>query len=183
LGFHLPFQFGFVVLNGGESLNDSGAFDDFFDVVTGGFFGIEEDVDFVDPAEEVVEVPHDVLIGTHKEEAEVIRFGGLGMAVDGEGMEGQSIADILEVDEFPDLPIGIASDVDESRFVSGPFVEPAERHDGEELSPSPVIDEGLEDGEVAEVLVSEAVFEFLDFFGDVVLSSVSLKDGLADFPV
>src|SRR5687767_13450531 len=43
LRLHLALQFRLVVLHRGESLNDRRALDDFFNVVTGRFVGIEED--------------------------------------------------------------------------------------------------------------------------------------------
>jgi hypothetical protein len=49
-------------------------FDDFLDVIAGGFVGFEEDMDFVDAAKEIVQVAHDVLVRAHQEKAEVIRL-------------------------------------------------------------------------------------------------------------
>src|ERR1035441_2149160 len=72
LSLHLPLQLVLVVLDGSEALDDGVALDDLFDIVAGGFVRFEEDVDLVDAAEQVVQVTHDVLVGAHQEEAEVI---------------------------------------------------------------------------------------------------------------
>ena len=50
---------------------------------------------------------------------------------------------------------------------SGGVVEPMDRHDREELAERPVIEQRLEDGEVAEVLIAERRLEFLHFFRHV----------------
>src|SRR5256885_7348162 len=48
--------------------------DDFLDVIAGRFIRVEKDVDLIDSSKKIVQVAHDVLVGAHKEEAEVIRL-------------------------------------------------------------------------------------------------------------
>src|SRR5439155_8510273 len=51
------------------------------------FRSVEEDMHFVDAAKEVVQVTHDVLVGTHQKETEVIRL--LAVAICHELVQGQ----------------------------------------------------------------------------------------------
>ena len=46
-----------------------------------------------------------------------------------------------------------------------------------------MIEQRLEDGEIAEVLVAEAVFELANFLRDIGLALEALHDFLADLPV
>ena len=138
---------------------------------------IEVDVHFVDAAEEVVEVAHDVLIRAGEEEADVVRLASM-PAVEREGF-----FHILQVDEFSDFAIRIAGDVYQSRVPVRAFVEPMDRHDGEELAECPVVEEGLENGKVAEVLVADGNFDFADFLGDVFGIAEKLHDVCGDLPI
>ena len=90
-------------------------------------------------------------------------------------MQGQRVADVAQVDELVDLAVGIAGDVHQRGFAGGALVEAADGHDGEQLAERPVIEQRLEDREIAEVLVAEAVFELADFLGHVGLALESSR--------
>ena len=177
LGLHLAGELVDIPLGEGEDLADGAAGEDFFDIVAGFLVLIEVDVHFVDAAEEVVKVAHDVLIGAGEEEADVVGVAGV-PAVEREGF-----LHILEVDEFRDFAVRVAGDVHESGVAVWPFVEVVDGHNGEELAERPVVEEGLEDGEVAEVLVADGDFDFPDFFGDVFGVAEKLDDVCGDLPV
>jgi hypothetical protein len=68
-------------------------------------------------------------------------------------------------------------------FARGAFVQAADRHDGKQLAERPVIEQRLEDGKIAEVLVAEAVFELADFLRHVGLAFETFDDLAADLPV
>ena len=165
-----------------SALDDGVAFDDFLDVIAGRLVGFEEDVDLVDAAEEVVQVAHDVLVGAHQEEAEVVGLGQA-VAVGVELVQRQRVAHVAQVNELVDLAVGIAGDVHQRGFARGALVQAADRHDGEQLVERPVVEQRLEDGEIAEVLVAEAVFELADFLRHVGLAFEALDHGAADLPV
>src|SRR4051812_8081609 len=74
LCLHLALQFQFIVLHGSERLDDSGAFDDFLDVITGAFVGIQKNMDLIHAAKKVVQIAHDVLVGAHEEKSKVVWF-------------------------------------------------------------------------------------------------------------
>ena len=100
-------EFVLVPLRHGEHFADGAAFDRFLDVPAALFVLIEKDVHFVHAAEEVVHVAHDVLIGAHEEEAEVVGLAGLQL------VQRQRVLHVLQVDELADLAVGVAGDVDQ----------------------------------------------------------------------
>ena len=108
------------------------------------------------PAEQVVCVAHDVLVGPHHEYAEVVGLAGI------QRMQIQEVLVIVRRDVLADLAVRVAGQVDQNRSARRPLVEPRQRHHRKRLVDSPVIQHGLEHGEVAEVLVGELVLEFLD---------------------
>ena len=55
---------------------------------------------------------------------------------------------------------------------SGGVVEAMDRHDREELAERPVIEERLEDGEVADVLIAQRRLEFLHFVRHVLQAAM-----------
>ena len=69
LGTHPPHR---------QRLPDGRALDDFLDIIPRGLIRLEKHMHLVDAPEEVVEVAHDVLIGAHEEDAQVV---GLDLAV------------------------------------------------------------------------------------------------------
>jgi hypothetical protein len=113
-----------------------------------GLVGFEEDVHFVYAAEEVVQVAHDVLVGARQKDAEVV-----GLVV--EGVDGEVGLCVLEIDEAVDLAVGVARDVDEHGVDTRALLEAVEWGDGEKLIERPVVEERLEDGKIADVLVGE----------------------------
>src|SRR3989441_1129509 len=182
LRLHLPLQLVFVILHRRKRLDDGVAFDDFLDVVAGRLVRVEEHVHLIDSAKEVVQIAHDVLVGAHQKETEVIRFE-LAVPVHAELVQRESVEHVAQVDELVDLAVGIAGDVHQGRLARRAFVEAADRHDRKQLAERPVVEQRLEHGKVAEVLVAEAVFELADFFGNVGLAAETFDDFLADFPV
>ena len=161
----------------GEDLADRATGQDFFDIMTGVFVLIEIDVHFIHTAKEVVQVSHDVLIRAGQKKSDVVGLPRL------PAMEREGFLHILEVDEFRDFAIRVASDVHESRIAVRAFIEAMDGHDGEELTESPVVEEGLEDREVAEVLVADGDFDFAHLFGDVFGIAEKLHDIRRDLPV
>ena len=81
-------------------------------------------------------------------------------------MQRQGVAHVAQINELVNLSVGIAGDVHQSRLARRAFVQPADGHDWEKLSQRPVIQQRLEDGKVAEILVGERVFKFADFLRD-----------------
>ena len=57
---------------------------------------------------------------------------------------------------------------------SGAVVQAMNRHDREELAERPVIEERLEDREVADVLVAERRLQFLHFLGHILQAAVQV---------
>jgi hypothetical protein len=64
-----------------------------------------------------------------------------------------------------DFSVRITGNVDETALLGRGFVKPMDRDDGEKLFECPVIDEGLENTEVTEVLATELFLKFPNFFG------------------
>src|SRR5216684_1863674 len=171
LVFQSPLEVLPVVLRHGQHLADRLAGNLLFDVEAAFFVLIEEHMDLVDAAKEVMDVAHDVLIGASEKDAEVI---GLAVA---QLVERQCFADVMEIDVLRHLAIGIAGDVDQGRLELRPLIEPVDRHDGEELAESPMIEQRLEDGEVADVLIGELDLEVPQILGHF-LGIHLLHDGL-----
>ena len=65
----------------------------------------------------------------------------------------------------------------------GRFVQAADRHDREKLPERPMIEQRLENGKIAKILIAEAVFELADFLGDIAWPVKALDHFLADFPI
>ena len=113
----------------------------------------------VHPAEEIVQVAHDVLVGAGEEDPEII---GLAVQV----MERQGVHPFLvEIDEFGDLAVGIAGDVGQGSPPLGLLVQPVQGHDRKELAVAPMVEQGLEDAEVAEILVGKLALQLDDIVG------------------
>ena len=138
---------------------------------------IEEDMHLIDAPEEVVEIPHDVLIGAGEENAEVVGLAG-SHAVDRE-----CLLHVLEIDELGHLSIGVAGDVHQRAAAIGNLVETMDRHDREELSESPVIEQRLKDREIAQELVGQRHLKFANLFGDLGHALVERDDLCRNAPV
>ena len=98
-------------------------------------------------------------------------------------MQRQRVAHVLEVDELGDLAVRVAGDVDQRPVAIRRRVQPVNRHDREELPERPVIEQRLEDGKIADVLVAQRGLEFLHFLGHITQPSVYGDDLLRDLPV
>jgi len=71
---HSALQIVREILHDRENLLNRRALDHFFDKVIVRLFGIRIDVDFGDPAKEIMNVSKNVLVGAHQEETQVIRL-------------------------------------------------------------------------------------------------------------
>ena len=98
-------------------------------------------------------------------------------------MQRQRIAHVAQVDELVDRAVGIAGDIHQRAFARGPFVQPLDRHDREKLAERPMVEQRLENGKIAEVLVTEGIFELLDILGNKLLSLETGDDIAADLPI
>ena len=58
-----------------------------------------------------------------------------------------------------------------------------DRHDRKELAERPVIEERLEDGEIADVLIAQRGLEFLHFFRHKAQTAMHVHDLLRELPV
>ena len=85
-----------------------------------------------------MQITHDILIRTGEEYAEVVGF-----AV--EGVKGEVVVGIRQIDERVYLTVGIARDVDQRGVDGGLFAEAMKRRNGEQLFERPVVEERLED--------------------------------------
>ena len=101
----------------------------------------------VHASEEIMQVPHDVLIGTGEEDPQKVGFPG------SDPMDGQGFLHILKINELGHLAIGITGDIDECPTAVGKLVQTMNRHDRKELAESPMIQQRLKDGKIAEQLV------------------------------
>jgi hypothetical protein len=146
--------------------------DGLFDVVAALLVVIEEDVDLVHAAEEVVHVAHDVLVGAGQEDAEVVRLPFERRAA------AACRARRVRSMNFETLPS--ESHVMSTSVLSerGPLVQAMDRHDREERAERPVIEQRLEHREVADVLVGELVLEVRDVVGGSSGSRLQLRDSL-----
>jgi hypothetical protein len=112
----------------------------------------------IDPPKKVVQITHDILIGAHQKNSEVIGFLGI------EGMEANTVTDILDIGEFGDFSFAVASDVNEGCVHGGFFIEAVKRCHRKKLATGPMIDEGLENGKIADVLFCHSTAERFQFF-------------------
>ena len=97
-------------------------------------------------------------------------------------MELKEVLHVLDVDEAVDLAVGITSDVDERGINGGLFIQPMNWRDREELLERPVIEEGLKDGKIADVLIGEHLFELMQFLWHVTLGLRGPGDAFANLP-
>jgi len=134
-------------------------------------------VDGVGVAEEVVHVAQYLLIGSDEEDADVVVLAGA------YGMEGDVIGLVAAVDVGGNLAVGVAGDVLEGGGACGLLGQSVDGHDGEELVDAPRVGHGLEEGEVAEVLVGHLLVEGAEFVGDVLLVVGQFGHLVTDGPV
>src|SRR4051812_34104749 len=106
----------------------------------------------VHAAEQIVQVAHDVLIRAGQKYPEVIR-----LLV--QRVQREEILHVLQIDEGGNFPVRIARDIDQDRVDGGSLLQPVQRRDREQLLQRPVVEQRLEDGEVADVLVGEKLVQ------------------------
>ena len=82
-------------------------------------------------AKEIVHITKNLLIGSHEEHTEIIRFA---LA---QGVNGQDMRVVAIGDEVGNLSVAVASDVLKRCTACGSLVEPLYRHNREELVDSP----------------------------------------------
>ena len=88
-----------------------------------------------------------------------------------------------KIGELRDLAVGIAGDVHDHSVAIRRCVEPMNRHDRKQLAERPVIEQRLENREIADVLVAEGRFELLDFLGNETQAAMHVHDLLRELPV
>ncbi len=104
-------------------------------------------MDFSDPAEEIVNVTKDVLVGAHQEEAEVVGLAFI------ETMQFERILGSGRRNKPVDLAVRIAGQIDKCCQTCRLFVQTLNRHDRKHLTDGPVIQNGLKHRKVAQILV------------------------------
>src|SRR6267378_642613 len=110
-----------------------------------------------DAAEQIVKIAHDVLVSADPEHAEIINFAG------NHAMQRKGIAHVLEIGELGNFSVRIAGDVDDRALSIRTRGQPMDRHDWKKLAVRPMLEERLEDGNIADVLIAGRSLEFLDF--------------------
>ena len=65
----------------------------------------------------------------------------------------------------------------------GRRVKPMDRHDWKQLTERPVVEQGLENREIADVLVTQCRFELLDFFRNETQAAMHVHDLLCQLPI
>src|SRR5579872_209637 len=159
LRLHALFEVAPVVLRHRQHFADAVSGNLFLDVEAALFVRLQIDVHLVDAPEEIVDVAHDVLVRASEEDAEVV-----GLAVT-KVVERNRFADVVQIDVLLHFSVGVARDVDERRLELRPLVQAMNGHDREELPEGPVIEERLEDGEIADVLIGQLRLERLQILG------------------
>ena len=128
-------------------------------------------------AEEVVHVAQNLLIRPDEEHTYIIMFARE------DGVQGDVVRLLSAVDVGRYLAVAVAGDVLQGGAASGLFLQPGDRHDGEELVDAPRVGHRLEEREVAEVLVGHLLVELAQLVGDMLLVVCQLGHFMADGPV
>ena len=132
---------------------------------------LEPDVDGVRVAEEVVQIPEDLLVGAAEEHAEQIVLARR------HGVDRQEALHLFDVDEALDHPVRIAGQIREARLHRGLLVEAMDGDHREELLHGPDVRCALEDREVAVVDAAQPLIEDLELLRDVLEASRAVLDG------
>src|SRR5206468_2819120 len=177
LRFEQSHQFDFVPLRHREHFADGAAFNDLFNVPAGFFIGIEKDVRFGNAAEQIVKVAHDVLVSADHEDAEIINFAG------NDAMKRERLAHILQIGELGNLAVGIAGNVNNRALSVRRSRQAMDWHDWKKLTERPVIEERLEDGKVADVLITQRCLQVFHFLGYKLQPAVHVRDLLGELPI
>ena len=100
-------------------------------------------------------------------------------------MQRQGVAHIAQVTDHLLIWKPSESQVMSTNVASrvGRLDEAVDGHNRKQLAQGPVVEQRLKDGEIAKVLVAEAVFELANFIGNVSLAGEALDDLEADLPV
>src|SRR6266700_5848852 len=98
-------------------------------------------------------------------------------------MERQRLLHILEVDELCDLAIRIARDVNDHAVAIGGSGESMDRHNGKKLTERPVIEQRLENGKIADVLIPQRDLKLLYFLRHKAQTAMHVHDLLRKLPV
>ena len=138
---------------------------------------LDGDVDSGGVTKEVVHITQYLLIGPHEEDTQVILIV-LPKRVDGKGMRVGAVGDKLGY-----LPIRVTSDILKGSIARGPFIQPLNGHDGEQLVDGPGVGQRLEQGEVAEVLVSQQLVDIHQLLRDMLEVLGQRMDFVAHAPV
>src|SRR5690606_31327839 len=146
---HSPVQVVGVVLNERELFLHRRTGQNLFDVIRAGLILVGEHVDLRHAPEEIVHIPHDVLVGTHEEEAQVVRL----IRADVVQFEVPLIA--CFGDELVHLAVRIARQIYENSAASRRLVETMYRDNRKSLSDGPVIDHRAEYRKVAVIVIDE----------------------------
>ena len=115
------------------------------------------DVHGVRIAEEVVHIAQYLLIGTHEEHAQIIRFVFL------QRMYGQTVRDVTVGNKVGNFAIRVARNVLYGAIACRALVQALQRDDGEQLVDGPRVGQRLEEREVAEILVGQQFIKALQF--------------------
>src|ERR1700722_1834292 len=99
LSFDQPNQLVLAPLRHGANADHRATLDGFFDVPAAFFVFVKEDVNLVDSPKQIMQVPHDILVGTQQKETEIVRLK-IGYAV-----QRQSLFDVLQVNKLAHLTV------------------------------------------------------------------------------
>ena len=94
---------------------------------------LDGDMDGIGVAEQVVEVTENLLVGTDKEDTEIVGLLG------SQAMDRQHVRDVIVGHEVGDLAVAIAGDVLDGTLARRTLVEALDRDDREELVNGPAI--------------------------------------------
>src|SRR4249919_296743 len=117
---------------------------------------VDVHLDRVGVAEKVVDVAEDLLVRAHQEEAQAVR-----LAVP-HFVQRQRAVEALGLDVGIDHAVGVAGHVGDHAAARRRFVQAFDRRDREHLVDRPNVRHRLEHAEVDEVLVDQAVVEFVE---------------------
>ncbi len=96
-------------------------------------------------AEQVVQIPQNLLIGADQEEADVVILVLLDL------VQRQELGPAVLAHKTGDLSIGVTGDIGNRGHHIRPLVEPLQRHDREQLVNGPGVRDGLEQREVGKI--------------------------------
>ena len=128
-------------------------------------------------AEQVVHVAKNLLIGSYKEYAQIVRLVLL------QCMNGQRVGVVTIGNEVRYLSVGVAGNVLQGGVARRALVQTLKGKDGEKLVNSPRVAQTLEQREVAEVLVCQQFVDVHQLLGDMLQVLGQRIDFMAYAPV